>query len=206
MAVCLLESSRADAVKKDEAAKLMAKVPSLRQKIAGKSIPLEVCGAPFTHLSFLYHSRCAIPIRPPRSVPLFEALSFSTITMALWNTDSFPVEICRPQGPQVPITGQSARPSCSRNRLPVPGNSTCTTGGHHGEDVARSTGIVNETPIKRIHERQGEGEVRRGKGRILGRSLFGEILGGRLFEIRGLSGEYLFLSLSYSCAPILRSR
>jgi len=41
MAVCLLEVG--DEVQKQEAAKLMDKVPGLRQKIAGKSIPLEVC-------------------------------------------------------------------------------------------------------------------------------------------------------------------
>ena len=40
MAVCLLEIGGVD--KDKEAAKLMEKVPSLRQKIAGKSIPLEV--------------------------------------------------------------------------------------------------------------------------------------------------------------------
>ncbi|TFK32751.1 hypothetical protein BDQ12DRAFT_692043, partial [Crucibulum laeve] len=39
MAVCILEIG--DEKQKDEAAKLMAKVPGLRQKIAGKSIPLE---------------------------------------------------------------------------------------------------------------------------------------------------------------------
>ena len=58
MAVCLLESGSGDDDEKDsndaeatkerrskskeEAAKLMVRVPSLRQKIAGKSIPLEV--------------------------------------------------------------------------------------------------------------------------------------------------------------------
>jgi len=48
MAVCLLEISKTDGdetKKKEsiaEAAKLMEKVPGLRQKIAGKSIPLEV--------------------------------------------------------------------------------------------------------------------------------------------------------------------
>jgi len=41
MAVCLLEIGGTDNVK--EASKLMEKVPGLRQKIAGKSIPLEVC-------------------------------------------------------------------------------------------------------------------------------------------------------------------
>jgi len=41
MAVCLLEVG--DEAQKQEAAKLMDKVPGLRQKIAGKSIPLEVC-------------------------------------------------------------------------------------------------------------------------------------------------------------------
>ena len=42
MAVCLLELSGDDEKRAEEAAKLMAKVPGLRQKIAGKSIPLEV--------------------------------------------------------------------------------------------------------------------------------------------------------------------
>ncbi|KAF9523683.1 hypothetical protein CPB83DRAFT_775027 [Crepidotus variabilis] len=41
MAVCLLELSGDDKKKKEIAAKLMDKVPNLRQKIAGKSIPLE---------------------------------------------------------------------------------------------------------------------------------------------------------------------
>jgi len=40
MAVCLLEIGGTDKV--TEASKLMEKVPGLRQKIAGKSIPLEV--------------------------------------------------------------------------------------------------------------------------------------------------------------------
>jgi hypothetical protein len=40
MAVCLLELGSKDNV--IEAAKLMEKVPGLRQKIAGKSIPVEV--------------------------------------------------------------------------------------------------------------------------------------------------------------------
>ena len=51
MAVCLLESGSEDSNDgetkmkkqlKEEAAKLMVRVPGLRQKIAGKSIPLEV--------------------------------------------------------------------------------------------------------------------------------------------------------------------
>ena len=40
MAVCLLQLGTKDDIK--EASKLMAKVPGLRQKIAGKSIPVEV--------------------------------------------------------------------------------------------------------------------------------------------------------------------
>ena len=42
MAVCLLELAREDEEKKKEAARLMERVPGLRQKIAGKSIPMEV--------------------------------------------------------------------------------------------------------------------------------------------------------------------
>jgi hypothetical protein len=40
MAVCLLEIG--DEKQKYEVAKIMKKVPELRQRIAGKSIPLEV--------------------------------------------------------------------------------------------------------------------------------------------------------------------
>lgn len=43
MAVCLLELASEDEEKKKEAARLMERVPGLRQKIAGKSIPMEVC-------------------------------------------------------------------------------------------------------------------------------------------------------------------
>src|SRR5258705_446777 len=42
MGVCLLELSANNDGMKTEASKLMNRVPSLRQKIAGKSIPLEV--------------------------------------------------------------------------------------------------------------------------------------------------------------------
>ena len=58
MAVCLLESGSEDSNDgetkmkkqlKEEAAKLMVRVPGLRQKIAGKSIPLEV---QYTHFLF----------------------------------------------------------------------------------------------------------------------------------------------------------
>jgi Protein of unknown function (DUF3808) len=42
MAVCLLEIAGEDVEMQKEAAALMGKVPELRQKIAGKSIPLEV--------------------------------------------------------------------------------------------------------------------------------------------------------------------
>lgn len=51
MAVCLLESTVGDEKEQKqrttEAIALMEKVPGLRQKIAGKSIPLEVCSVPF---------------------------------------------------------------------------------------------------------------------------------------------------------------
>jgi hypothetical protein len=42
MGVCLLELCVNDPAMRKEASKLMDKVPGLRQKIAGKSIPLEV--------------------------------------------------------------------------------------------------------------------------------------------------------------------
>lgn len=41
LAVCLLELAKEDKEKKKEAARLMERVPGLRQKIAGKSIPME---------------------------------------------------------------------------------------------------------------------------------------------------------------------
>jgi hypothetical protein len=41
MAVCLLEIASSDK-ERNEAADILEKVPTLRQKIAGKSIPLEV--------------------------------------------------------------------------------------------------------------------------------------------------------------------
>ena len=69
MAVCLLESGSDDddeknssdvemtnerrSKSKEEAAKMMVRVPCLRQKIAGKSIPLEV-RSPF-HLFIKFH-------------------------------------------------------------------------------------------------------------------------------------------------------
>jgi len=40
MAVCMLESGDKE---REEAVKVMERVQGLRQKIAGKSIPLEVC-------------------------------------------------------------------------------------------------------------------------------------------------------------------
>lgn len=48
MAVCLLEIGESV----EEAKKLMAKVPSLRQKIAGKSIPFEVLFCLYLALSY----------------------------------------------------------------------------------------------------------------------------------------------------------
>jgi hypothetical protein len=42
MGVCLVELCGNDEAMKTEASKLMGKVPELRQRIAGKSIPLEV--------------------------------------------------------------------------------------------------------------------------------------------------------------------
>jgi len=79
MAVCLLEIGGEDVEMRKEAAHLMGQVPSLRQKIAGKSIPLEVC-----HAS--YHLRMLI-------------LSFLAVF----------TEICSSQSPQVPKAKQSPR-------------------------------------------------------------------------------------------------
>ncbi|KAF8956825.1 hypothetical protein BDZ97DRAFT_1925090 [Flammula alnicola] len=61
MAVCLLESGRDDKAKKEEAAKLMEKVPSLRQKIAGKSIPMEKLVARKARKFHSQHQRLALP-------------------------------------------------------------------------------------------------------------------------------------------------
>ena len=44
MAVCLLELGGSDNVA--EASRLMAKIPQVLHKIAGKSIPIEVCPCP----------------------------------------------------------------------------------------------------------------------------------------------------------------
>jgi Protein of unknown function (DUF3808) len=52
MAVCLLEIGSSDKEKKD-AANVLEKVPSLRQKIAGKSIPLEVSLSTPLYIPFL---------------------------------------------------------------------------------------------------------------------------------------------------------
>ena len=43
MAVCILELARENEEEKKQVARLMERVPGLRQKIAGKSIPMEVC-------------------------------------------------------------------------------------------------------------------------------------------------------------------
>ena len=58
MAVCLLEIGTSEQEKKD-AVKVLAKVPSLRQKIAGKSIPLEVSlfTISLSFFRFLYHPK-----------------------------------------------------------------------------------------------------------------------------------------------------
>ena len=42
MAVCILELARENEEEKKQAARLMERVPGLKQKIAGKSIPMEV--------------------------------------------------------------------------------------------------------------------------------------------------------------------
>lgn len=57
MAVCLLEIGARDE-EKQEAAKVLEKVPGLRQKIAGKSIPLEV--------SLYIYIHPLHPLFPPR--------------------------------------------------------------------------------------------------------------------------------------------
>ena len=64
MAVCLLELAREDEEKKKEAARLMEGVPGLRQKIAGKSIPMEVS------LFFLL-----LPLRTSRVYPFSDELT-----------------------------------------------------------------------------------------------------------------------------------
>jgi len=63
MAVCLLELAREDEEKKKEAARLMECVPGLRQKIAGKSIPMEVCLFSLL-LAFLFSLSLSPPLPP----------------------------------------------------------------------------------------------------------------------------------------------
>ncbi|KAJ7747850.1 hypothetical protein B0H16DRAFT_1554834 [Mycena metata] len=65
MAVCLLESTAGDAAAKkarhEEARKLMERVPTLRQKIAGKSIPLEKFVARKARKFLAQNGRLALP-------------------------------------------------------------------------------------------------------------------------------------------------
>lgn len=61
MAVCLLESARSDETKRREAAKLMETVPGLRQKIAGKSIPMEKFVARKARKFLQQGNRLAVP-------------------------------------------------------------------------------------------------------------------------------------------------
>jgi len=112
MAVCLLESTVGDEEERErrraEAIKLMDKVPGLRQKIAGKSIPLEV--------------RFSFP---------------SVLTIHQRQTPHTP-EIRSPQSPQVHYPGTSAGTAHTRVGLYLPGYRARSAERHRRQDAARS--------------------------------------------------------------------
>jgi hypothetical protein len=122
MAVCLLESTKdvADAEKKkrrDEAARMMARVPGLRQKIAGKSIPMEV------RPSLLLPN----PIRMRRGV-----LAVANCVACFHGY----LEICRAEGAQVQHAGV-ARAAGARAGVHLPGHHARAARRHRPPDAAR---------------------------------------------------------------------